>query len=100
MRKGEREKRAERARQAADETRRREERARRRALRPALIDSNQFYSVDEAAAASDMSRMQLYRDIKRGVLNVVKDGKRTKILGAEIIRANQAKAQAAEPRAQ
>ncbi|HEX7080052.1 MAG TPA: hypothetical protein VF329_03465 [Gammaproteobacteria bacterium] len=63
--------------------------AERRALRPAILDPNQFYSIDETAAARDKSRAGIYQEIAAGVLKATKDGKRTKILGAEIIRANQ-----------
>src|SRR4051812_4930406 len=62
--------------------------AERRANRPALIDPNQFYSVEEAAAAFDKCRVAVYREIASGTLRAVKEGSRTKILGAEIIRAN------------
>jgi hypothetical protein len=63
--------------------------AERRAMRPALIDPNQFYSIEEVAAARDKSRAGIYNEIAAGALKAVKDGKRTKIIGAEIIRANQ-----------
>jgi hypothetical protein len=61
----------------------------RRAARPAIIDPNQFYSIDETAAARDQSPASLWKDIARGALAVVRDGKRVKVFGAEIIRSNQ-----------
>ncbi len=61
----------------------------RRAMRPAIIDPNQLYSIAEAAAARDQSPASLWKDIGRGALPVVRHGKRAKILGAEIIRLNQ-----------
>ena len=58
----------------------------RRAQRPVLIDANQLYSINETAAALDKSRAGLYRDIAAGRIRVLKDGSRTKVRGAEIIR--------------
>lgn len=58
----------------------------RRAKRPAVIDPNQLYGVDEYAAARDQSRAGAYKEIGAGKIQTVKDGRRTKILGAEIIR--------------
>jgi hypothetical protein len=69
--------------------------AQRRANRPAVIDPNQFYSVHEYAAAREKCVASAYEEIKSGAVKVVKDGKRTKIIGAEIIRANQQQAAAA-----
>lgn len=60
----------------------------RRSIRPAVIDPNQFYSIDETAAARDQCRASLYKDITAGRIKASKQGRRTKILGAEIIRAN------------
>ena len=68
--------------------------AERRKIRPAIIDPHQFYSIDEAAAARDQSRAALYKEIAAGRLKATKDGKRTKIIGAEIIRVNQQQAAA------
>jgi hypothetical protein len=64
----------------------------RRKIRPAVIDPNQFYSIDEAAAARDQSRASLYNDVAAGLLKITKDGTRAKILGAELIRANREQA--------
>ena len=61
----------------------------RRAKRPAIIDPNQFYGIDEVAAARDMSRAGVYKEIAAGLIQPTKEGARTKILGAEIIRRNQ-----------
>lgn len=71
----------------------------RRAARPASIDPHQFYSIPETAAARDKSRAGVYNEIKAGLLHAVKDGRRTKVLGAEIIRRNRevAGAQLASP---
>jgi hypothetical protein len=64
----------------------------RRAQRPAIIDPNQFYSVPEYAAASDKSTAAGWLDVRAKRVNVVRDGTRVKVLGAEIIRANQEQA--------
>jgi hypothetical protein len=69
--------------------------AQRRASRPATIDENQFYSVGEVAAATDSSVATVNKRISIGALRAVKDGARTKVLGAEIIRHNQQRASAA-----
>lgn len=60
----------------------------RRAKRPSIIDPNQLYGIDEAAAARDKSRAGIYLEIAAGLIGVVKDGARTKVLGAELIRRN------------
>lgn len=58
----------------------------RRAQRPAIIDEHQLYSIEEAAAALDRSRSQLYADLAAGRLRSVNDGRRRKIPGGEIVR--------------
>ena len=58
----------------------------RRSKRPAIIDPNQLYGIDEYAAAPDMSRAGVYKEISAGLIQSSKEGTRTKILGAEIIR--------------
>jgi hypothetical protein len=58
-----------------------------------VIDPNQFYSLDEAAAARDQSLASLWKDIGRGALAVTHHGKRVKVFGAELIRLNQLEAQ-------
>ena len=62
--------------------------AERRAQRPATIDPNQYYSIPEAAAARDESPSTFWKHVAEGRVSVVKFGKRTKVLGAEIIRSN------------
>jgi hypothetical protein len=63
-------------------------RAQRAALRPAVIDPNQNYRLDESAAALGMSLSGLYTDIRNDKIEVVNpDGKRrTLIPGTELIR--------------
>lgn len=58
----------------------------RRSKRPAIVDPNQLYGIDEYAAARDMSRAGVYKEISAGLIQSTKEGTRTKILGAEIIR--------------
>jgi len=54
--------------------------------RPAHLDPYQLYNICEAARALDQSRAGIYKDIGKGLIRVVKRGRRTSILGAEIIR--------------
>ncbi len=63
--------------------------AERRAMRPSLIDPNQWYSIDETAAALDKSRAGIYNDIASTRIQARKDGRRRKVHGAEIIRVSQ-----------
>ena len=65
----------------------------RRALRPAVIDPNQFYSIEETAAARDQSVARAWDDIRNNRLRATRDGKRVKVLGAHIIAANLAQAE-------
>ena len=62
--------------------------ANRRATRPTVIDPHQLYSIDEYCAARDKSRAGAYQEIKAGEIRIVKEGGRSKVLGAEIIRRN------------
>jgi hypothetical protein len=71
--------------------------AERRAMRPATVDPNQFYSIAETAAALDKSVAGLYNDIAAGKLTTVTDGTRRKVHGAEIIRVSTALAAQAQP---
>lgn len=57
----------------------------RRERRPFLVDPNQLYSIDEAAAALDKSPAQLWADIRAGRIRSVRDGARVKMAGADII---------------
>ncbi len=66
--------------------------AERRAKRPAAIDADQFYSLEEAAAFRDQCRASLFKDVQAGRIKAVVRGKRRIVLGAEIIRANRAEA--------
>jgi hypothetical protein len=68
------------------ESRKAEQASKRRKLRPTIIDEHQFYSIEEAAAALDKSRMQMFTTIKAGLIETVPDGARRKIVGAEIMR--------------
>ena len=56
------------------------------ATRPALIDPNQRYTIPETNALLRQSNAKTYIDIRQGRLRVLKDGARTYVLGAEIIR--------------
>ena len=60
--------------------------AERRSLRPEFIDANQLYSLAEAMAALDCSRANLYRAEKAGQLRVIREGRRVKVHGRELIR--------------
>lgn len=56
--------------------------------RPALapIDPNQRYTPEEAAAYLRSSRWSVYLDFRTKRLSFFKDGKRTYVMGAELIR--------------
>lgn len=49
-------------------------------------DERQRYTLEEAVAYLRQSRSKLYCDIAAGRVTVIKDGRRTYIPGAEIIR--------------
>jgi hypothetical protein len=53
---------------------------------PALIDPRQRYSLAETNAILRQSPAKTFDDIKRRKLNVFKDGSRTYVTGAELIR--------------
>jgi hypothetical protein len=40
-------------------------------------------SVDETCALKNCSRSQFYRDLKDGLVTIVKDGKKSSVLGPE-----------------
>ena len=63
-------------------------RAERMAIRPAIVDKHQLYELPEAAAARGRSVASLHNDIRAQRIKVTKVGRRTLILGAEIIAAN------------
>jgi len=65
--------------------RRRARSTERRAQRPAAIDAVQLYDLVEAAAALSKSRAGLYLDLEAGRIKAIHDGRRRKILGAELI---------------
>ena len=44
--------------------------------RPAVIDPNQRYSLAETHAALAQSYVKTFQDIKRGMLQTIKDGRR------------------------
>jgi hypothetical protein len=66
--------------------------AERRALRPTVIDPNQFYNAEEVAAFRDQCRARVYEEIRVGKIRSVTRGTRRLVLGAEIIRVNQEEA--------
>jgi hypothetical protein len=58
------------------------------AMRPALIDPNQDYSIDECAILLCSSHTGVYRLVRAGLLKLKKRGRRSRVSGAEIIRVN------------
>lgn len=58
----------------------------KRVPRPAVVDPNQRYTLAETHAVLGQSHVKTFRDIKRGVLQTVKDGRRRYVLGSELIR--------------
>jgi hypothetical protein len=58
----------------------------KRVPRPAVVDPNQRYTLAETHAVLGQSHVKTFRDIKRGVLQTVKDGRRRHVLGSELIR--------------
>jgi hypothetical protein len=58
----------------------------KRVPRPAVIDPNQRYTLAETHAVLGQSHVKTFRDIKRGVLQTIKDGRRRYVLGSELIR--------------
>jgi hypothetical protein len=67
-----------------------ERKARRSALRPAVIDPNQNYYIEESAVAIGISRNHVFRKLRAGEIKGRKIGRRTVISGREIIRFNSA----------
>lgn len=57
-----------------------------KAVRPAIIDANQRYSLQETHLALRQSAAKTFRDIKDGRLRVIREGARTWVPGSEIIR--------------
>jgi hypothetical protein len=57
-----------------------------RTQRPASIDANQLYNIQEASAALDQSHVTTYAQINSGELKSIVRGRRRHISGAEIIR--------------
>jgi hypothetical protein len=55
-----------------------------RALRPEHIDEHQLYSVEQTAAALDLSLARVWQHIAAGRLRTVKDGRRTLVTGRAI----------------
>jgi hypothetical protein len=53
---------------------------------PAQIDAHQRYSLAEANAILRQSAAKTFSDIRQGKLRVFKDGARTYVTGAELIR--------------
>ena len=62
--------------------------ARRKISAPAIIDPNQRYSLAESMLALRQSPAKTFNDIKTGKLRAFKEGRRTYISGAELIRAS------------
>lgn len=65
----------------------------RRRNRPAFIDENQLYSIDDYAAATDQSPSRAWSDVYQGRVKATASGGtkkrgRVHIIGAEIIRRN------------
>jgi hypothetical protein len=58
----------------------------KRVPRPTIIDPNQRYSLAEAHAALGQSHAKTFQDIKRGILQTIRDGRRRYVLGSELIR--------------
>jgi hypothetical protein len=58
----------------------------KRVPRPSVIDPNQRYTLAETHAVLGQSHVKTFRDIKRGVLQTIKDGRRRYVLGSELIR--------------
>ena len=58
----------------------------KRVPRPAVIDPNQRYSLAETHAALGQSHAKTFKDINRGALQTIKDGRRRYVLGSELIR--------------
>jgi hypothetical protein len=58
-----------------------------REQRPATIDTNQIYRIEEAAAALSMSRAQFFVVLRDGLIPTVKLGRRTLVSGAAIVAA-------------
>ena len=56
------------------------------------LDPNQRYAVEEAAAYLRQSRAKTYVDIRKGVLEVIKDGRRTYVPGRAIAKRSGAEA--------
>jgi hypothetical protein len=53
---------------------------------PPVIDPAQRYSLNESAAILRVGIAQVFRDAKAGKLVTFKDGRRTYVSGAELIR--------------
>jgi phage-related protein len=46
------------------------------------------YDLNEVEMVTNQSRSEIYEDIKEGIYEAVKDGRRTRITGASILRRN------------
>jgi hypothetical protein len=53
---------------------------------PAVVDTNQRYSLPEACAVLRQSPAQIYRDIAADRLHVIREGRRTYVHGSELVR--------------
>jgi hypothetical protein len=53
---------------------------------PLVIDERQRYSIAEACAILRFGPAHVYREIKDGRLNVIREGRRTYVHGTELIR--------------
>jgi hypothetical protein len=58
----------------------------KRVSRPLLIDPNQRYTLAETHAVLGHSHVKTFQEIKRGMLQTIKDGRRRYVLGSELIR--------------
>ena len=55
-----------------------------------MIDPDKLYDIAEAAPYTGKGRSATYRAIRNGQLRAVKTGRRTKLLGRDIIAAREA----------
>jgi hypothetical protein len=58
----------------------------KRVTRSPVIDPNQRYTLAETHAVLGQSHVKTFRDIKRGTLQTIKDGRRRYVLCSELIR--------------
>lgn len=59
------------------------------------LDELQRYTIEETCAFLRQSRQKTYDDINKGLLTVIKDGRRTYVPGSEIARRSAAPSKSA-----